>query len=122
MVCMSHTPFWIRLPLFLTYLVILITGVFVFSAQVLLYVYVSKHYPMSGRGTVLGGTAGIRRSGAICGSIFGGMLLGAGLAVPWGFYAIAAVRLLGCGFIAAVPRSPAEPVREASLLPEGAVQ
>ena len=79
----------IPLPLFLTYVVVLITGVFVFSAQVLLYAYVSKHYPTSGRGTALGWVAGI---GAICGPILGGMLLGAGLAVPWGFYAFAGDR------------------------------
>jgi len=112
----------IPLPLLLTYLVVLITGVFVFSAQVLLYAYVSKHYPTSGRGTALGWAAGIGRIGAICGPILGGMLLGAGLAVPWGFYAFAAVGLLGCVFIVAVPRSPAEGIREASTSPETAAR
>ena len=112
----------IQLPLLLTYVVVLLTGVFVFSAQVLLYAYVSKHYPTSGRGTALGWAAGIGRIGAICGPIFGGLLLGAGLAVPWGFYAFAVVGLLGCVFIAAVPRSPAETVRERSPSPEGAAQ
>ena len=73
----------IQMPLFVTYAVVLLTGFFVFSAQVLLYAYVSKHYPTSGRGTALGWAAGIGRIGAICGPILGGMLLGAGLAVPW---------------------------------------
>jgi AAHS family benzoate transporter-like MFS transporter len=112
----------IPLPLFLTYVVVLITGVFVFSAQVLLYAYVSKHYPTSGRGTALGWAAGIGRIGAICGPILGGMLLGAGLAVPWGFFAFATVGLLGCIFIVAVPRSPAEAVRETTTSPETAAR
>ena len=112
----------IQLPLILTYAVVLVTGIFVFSAQVLLYAYVSKHYPTSGRGTALGWAAGIGRIGAICGPIFGGMLLGAGLAVPWGFYAFAVVGLLGCVFIAVVPRSPAEAVRETSASPEAAAR
>jgi len=110
----------IQMPLPLTYIAVLATGVFVFSAQVLLYAYVSKHYPTSGRGTALGWAAGIGRIGAICGPLLGGMLLGAGLAVPWGFYAFAAVGLLGSIFIALVPRSPAEAVRETPASPEAA--
>ncbi len=98
----------VQMPLFLTYLAVIVTGVFVFSAQVLLYAYVSKHYPTSGRGTALGWAAGIGRLGAICGPLLGGLLVGAGLAVPWGFYAFALVGLLGAVFISLVPRSPVE--------------
>ena len=109
----------VPLPLPLTYLAVLVTGIFVFSAQVLLYAYVSKHYPTSGRGTAIGWAAGIGRLGAICGPLFGGLLLGAGLAVPWGFYAFALVGLLGAVFIAIVPKSPAEEVKEtATARPE----
>jgi MFS transporter, AAHS family, benzoate transport protein len=100
----------IPMPLILTYLAVFLTGVWVFSAQVLLYAYVSRHYPTSGRGTALGWAAGIGRVGAICGPLLGGLLLGAGLAVPWGFYAFALVGLLGMVFIALVPRSPTESV------------
>jgi MFS transporter, AAHS family, benzoate transport protein len=110
----------VQLPLVLTYLAVLITGVWVFSAQVLLYAYVSKHYPTSGRGTALGWAAGIGRVGAICGPLLGGLLVGAGLAVPWGFYAFALVGLLGAIFIALVPRSPVETAREATPRPEAA--
>lgn len=102
----------VQLPLPLTYIAVTVTGVFVFSAQVLLYAYVSKHYPTSGRGTALGWAAGIGRIGAICGPLLGGLLVGAQLAVPWGFYAFALVGLLGSIFIALVPRSPAEAVRK----------
>jgi len=56
----------VQMPLALTYLAVFVTGFFVFSAQVLLYAYVSRHYPTSGRGTALGWAAGIGRIGAIC--------------------------------------------------------
>jgi AAHS family benzoate transporter-like MFS transporter len=112
----------VQMPLVLTYLAVLVTGVWVFSAQVLLYAYVSKHYPTSGRGTALGWAAGIGRVGAICGPLLGGLLVGAGLAVPWGFYAFALVGLLGAIFIALVPRSPAETVSETPLRSEAATQ
>ena len=98
----------VQMPLALTYLAVFVTGFFVFSAQVLPYAYVSRHYPTSGRGTALGWAAGIGRIGAICGPLLGGLLLGAGQAVPWGFYAFALVGLLGAVFVFAVPRSPAE--------------
>ena len=112
----------VQLPLVLTYLAVFVTGFFVFSAQVLLYAYVSRHYPTSGRGTALGWAAGIGRVGAICGPLLGGLLLGAGLAVPWGFYAFALVGLLGAIFISAVPRSPAEEVKGATVSPEAATR
>ena len=102
----------VQMPLAVTYLAVTVTGIFVFSAQVLLYAYVSKHYPTGSRGTALGWAAGIGRLGAICGPLLGGFLLSAGLAVPWGFYAFAIVVLLGAVFIALVPRSPAEAVRQ----------
>ena len=110
----------VQMPLVLTYLAVLVTGVWVFSAHVLLYAHVSKHYPTSGRGTALGWAAGIGRVGAICGPLLGGLLVGAGLAVPWGFYAFALVGLLGAIFIALVPRSPAETVREPPARQEAA--
>jgi len=112
----------VQMPLPLTYLAVTVTGVFVFSAQVLLYAYVSKHYPTSGRGTALGWAAGIGRLGAICGPLLGGLLVGAGLAVPWGFYAFALVGLLGAIFIALVPKSPAEAVKEAPARPEAVTE
>ena len=112
----------VPLPLVLTYLAVFVTGFFVFSAQVLLYAYVSRHYPTSGRGTALGWAAGIGRIGAICGPLLGGLLLGAGLAVPWGFYAFALVGLLGSIFIFAVPRSPADEARRTGVSPEAATR
>ncbi len=112
----------VQMPLILTYLAVFATGVWVFSAQVLLYAYVSKHYPTSGRGTALGWAAGIGRIGAICGPLLGGFLVGAQLAVPWGFYAFALVGLLGSIFIALVPRSPAESAKHAPVGPQAAAR
>ena len=112
----------VQMPLALTYLAVFVTGFFVFSAQVLLYAYVSRHYPTSGRGTALGWAAGIGRIGAICGPLLGGLLLGAGLAVPWGFYAFALVGLLGSIFVFAVPRSPADEARRTGVSPEAATR
>jgi MFS family permease len=112
----------VQMPLALTYLAVFVTGFFVFSAQVLLYAYVSRHYPTSGRGTALGWAAGIGRIGAICGPILGGLLLGAGLAVPWGFYAFALVGLLGAVFVFAVPRSPADEARGTGVSAEAATR
>lgn len=112
----------VQMPLVLTYLAVFATGFFVFSAQVLLYAYVSRHYPTSGRGTALGWAAGIGRIGAICGPLLGGLLLGAGLAVPWGFYAFALVGLLGAVFVFVVPRSPADEARRMGVSPEAATR
>lgn len=98
----------VPMPLVVTYVAVGLTGVWVFSAQVLLYAYVSKHYPTRSRGTALGWAAGIGRVGAICGPLFGGLLVGAGLAVPWGFYAFAVVGVAGAVFISVIPKSPLE--------------
>jgi hypothetical protein len=54
--------------------------------------------------------------------LLGGLLLGTGLAVPWGFYAFALVGRLGAVFVALVPRSPAEGVRQAPAGPEAAAR
>ncbi|WP_373863347.1 MFS transporter [Rhodococcus marinonascens] len=77
------------------YILVFLAGCFVFSAQVLVYAFTSANHPSQIRATALGWSAGIGRLGAICGPILGGVMLGAGYAVPWGFYAFALVGLLG---------------------------
>jgi MFS family permease len=74
---------------------VFLTGCFVFSAQVLVYAYVSRIYEAANRATGLGWAAGVGRLGAICGPLLGGALLDAGIAYPWGFYAFAAVGAVG---------------------------
>lgn len=85
----------VKLPGIGVYVSVLLAGIFVFSAQVLVYAYVSRAYPPEGRATALGGVAGVGRVGAICGPLIGGWLLAAGIAYPWGFYVFAAVAAIG---------------------------
>jgi benzoate transport len=100
----------VKLPLALSYVVVLIAGVFVFSAQVLVYAYVTRYYPADARATAIGWASGIGRLGAICGPLVGGFLVGAGAAVPWGFYAFAAAGLVALLAVLMVPKVP-EPSR-----------
>jgi MFS family permease len=100
----------VKLPLGVTYFAVLAAGLFVFSAQVLVYAFVGRFYPASARATAIGWTSGIGRIGAICGPLLGGWLVGGGNAVPWGFYAFALVALIAVGAILLVP--PSEPVPE----------
>src|SRR6476619_1757244 len=51
----------------LVYAAVLLTGIFVFSAQVLVYAFVGHLYPPEIRGTALGMAAGVGRVGAIVG-------------------------------------------------------
>ena len=97
----------IRLPGIGVYVSVLLAGVFVFSAQVLVYAFVSHVYPTSARGTALGTTSSVGRFGAIAGPLLGGVLLTAGIAYPWGFYIFAGVAALGAVCIAAVNHDPA---------------
>ena len=96
----------IRLPGIGVYVSVLLAGIFVFSAQVLVYAYVSQLYPAEARGTALGTASGVGRLGAIAGPILGGALLQAGVAYPWGFYAFAVVAALGAVGVALVGRAP----------------
>jgi benzoate transport len=97
----------IKLPGFGVYISVLLTGMFVFSAQVLVYAYVAHVYPAAARGTALGGAAGIGRLGAITGPLITGVLLTAGVAYPWGFYLFAVVAAIGAVAIFMVNRDPA---------------
>ena len=97
----------IRLPGIGVYVSVLLAGMFVFSAQVLVYAYVSRVYPAGARGTALGTVAGVGRLGAICGPLVGGALLTAGLAYPWGFYIFGAVAAVAAVAVSFIDRDPA---------------
>lgn len=77
--------------------VVLVTGFFVFSAQVLLYAYVTHVHAREVRGTALGLVASVGRVGAIVGPLVTGWLVARGDAVPWGFWFFAAVAVLAVG-------------------------
>jgi AAHS family benzoate transporter-like MFS transporter len=87
----------------LVYAAVLLTGIFVFSAQVLVYAFVGHLYPPEIRGTALGLAAGIGRVGAIVGPSITGALVTAGIAYPWGFYVFAGAALLAVLALATVP-------------------
>jgi AAHS family benzoate transporter-like MFS transporter len=87
----------------LVYGAVLLTGIFVFSAQVLVYAFVGHLYPPEIRGTALGLSSGIGRVGAIVGPTITGALVTAGIAYPWGFYVFAAAALLAVLALATVP-------------------
>ncbi|MEU6476448.1 aromatic acid/H+ symport family MFS transporter [Streptomyces sp. NPDC047017] len=83
---------------------VFLTGVFVFSAQVLVYAYVTGFYPADIRGTALGSASGIGRLGSIVGPSVAGALVTAGIGHPWGFYFFAAVAVFGFAAVLVLPR------------------
>ena len=85
----------IRLPIAGIYLMVFLTGCFVFSAQVLVYAFVSANHPPQVRATALGWSAGAGRIGAIVGPTITGALFAAGNAFPGGFYLFAVVGVVG---------------------------
>ena len=96
----------VNMPMILIYLFAGIAGAGVFAAMVLVYSYIGQYYPASSRATALGWAAGVGRLGAIVGPILGGLLAGAGLAVPWGFYSFAIAGVVAALIIFLLPRSP----------------
>lgn len=94
----------IRMPTGLLNTAVFLTGVFVFSAQVLVYAFITHVYPPAIRGTALGLASGIGRVGSIVGPAITGALVAGGLAYPWGFYFFGAVALVAVLAMAIVPR------------------
>jgi MFS family permease len=94
----------------LVYAAVLLTGIFVFSAQVLVYAFVGHLYPAAVRGTALGMAAGVGRVGAIVGPSITGAIVTAGIAYPWGFYAFAVAAGLAMVALATVPADAPVPV------------
>ncbi|MFE3456517.1 MFS transporter [Nocardiopsis aegyptia] len=94
----------VKLPGAGAYVAVLLAGCFVFSSQVLVYAYIGRVFAPANRATALGWAAGVGRLGAITGPILGGLLLTAGLAYPWGFYAFAVIGVLGAVAVFAVRR------------------
>lgn len=105
----------VRMPTLLLNGAVFLTGVFVFSAQVLVYAWIARVYPAQVRATALGLASGIGRVGSIVGPAVTGALVTADLAYPWGFYFFAAVAGLAVVAMVVVPRGleavADEPVR-----------
>ncbi|MGF9647698.1 aromatic acid/H+ symport family MFS transporter [Pseudarthrobacter oxydans] len=94
---------------------VFVTGVFVFSSQVLVYAWVSQLFPARLRATALGFAAGVGRVGAIAGPAVTGGLVAAGIAYPWGFYVFAAAGALAVVALLAVPHAMAAAGTSAGL-------
>nr|WP_281453338.1 aromatic acid/H+ symport family MFS transporter [Paenarthrobacter nitroguajacolicus] len=89
---------------FLLNAAVFVTGIFVFSSQVLVYAWVSQLFPSRLRGTALGFAAGVGRLGAIVGPAVTGTLVAANIAYPAGFYVFAAAGVLAVAALFLVPQ------------------
>ncbi|SER86961.1 MFS transporter [Corynebacterium cystitidis] len=85
----------VRMPMIGLYIIVFLTGIFVFSSQNLVYAFVGENHPSNLRATAMGLSAGIGRLGAISGPMLGGLLISLNMAHPWGFFAYGAVGLAG---------------------------
>ncbi|MFE7278220.1 MFS transporter [Streptomyces sp. NPDC057623] len=88
----------VRMPLALTFTVVFLTGVFLNSAQTMIYATVSIRSRPENRATAVGWTSGMGRFGAVFGPWLGGQLLAADKG-DWGFTAFACAGLSSMVFI-----------------------
>lgn len=77
------------------FVIVAIAGFFAMNAQVIIYALNAATFPVRLRATAVGSMASVGRLGAICGPMFGGMLIANGLVIPWGFYGFGMVALFG---------------------------
>jgi AAHS family benzoate transporter-like MFS transporter len=88
----------VHMPLALTFGVVFLTGVFLNSAQTMIYATVSIRSRPENRATAVGWTSGMGRFGAVFGPWLGGQLLAANKG-DWGFAAFALAGLSSMVFI-----------------------
>ncbi|MFD7713923.1 MFS transporter [Streptomyces sp. NPDC059785] len=89
----------VHMPLALTYVVVFLTGLFLFSAQAMIYAAVAGRSTADNRATAVGWVSGIGRFGAVVGPWLGGQLV-ASESESWGFTVFAATAVLSTVFIA----------------------
>ncbi|MFD9194825.1 MFS transporter [Streptomyces phaeochromogenes] len=88
----------VHMSLAVTFTVVFLTGVFLNSAQTMIYATVSIRSTPDNRATAVGWTSGMGRFGAVFGPWLGGQLLAAGNG-DWGFTAFAIAGLSSMVFI-----------------------
>ncbi len=88
----------VHMPPALTFTVVFLTGVFLNSAQTMIYATVSLRSHPDSRATAVGWTSGMGRFGAVFGPWLGGQLLAANKG-DWGFTAFALAGLFSMVFI-----------------------
>ncbi|GHG88346.1 MFS transporter [Streptomyces lanatus] len=91
-----------HLPLAATYAVVAVTGVWLFSAQVMVYAATNTVYRDSERAAGLGWVTGVGRTGAVVGPWLIGVLATNGNQ-SWGFTTFALAGIVGAAAIALVP-------------------
>jgi MFS family permease len=101
-----------RMPIGVLYLMVFLTGCFVFSAQVLVYAFTAASHPPQVRATAVGMSAGVGRLGAIVGPLLGGLLVGLGIGHPWGFYIFALVGFFGAVALSVARETATSRLRE----------
>ncbi|MER7715369.1 aromatic acid/H+ symport family MFS transporter [Streptomyces flaveolus] len=107
----------VHMPLALTFVVVFLTGVFLNSAQTMIYATVSIGSAPANRATAVGWTSGMGRFGAVFGPWLGGQLLAADRG-DWGFTAFALAGVSSMVFIgvAALRTRPAGDSAEQKLV------
>lgn len=101
----------VHMPLALTFAVVFLTGVFLNSAQTMVYATVSIGSTPANRATAVGWTSGMGRFGAVFGPWLGGQLLAAGKA-DWGFTAFALAGTASMVFIGIAALRSTRPSRQ----------
>lgn len=91
-----------QLPLPLAYGIVFLTGIWLFSAQTMVYAATARVHGPAVRATALGWVTGMGRTGAIAGPALGGMVLTDGNA-ELGFTTYAVTAVLGAVAISLVP-------------------
>ncbi|WP_406147828.1 MFS transporter [Streptomyces sp. NBC_01012] len=88
----------VHMPLPVTYVVVFLTGLFLFSAQAMIYATVAARSDDDNRATAVGWTSGMGRFGAVFGPWLGGQLLATG-STTTGFTVFAAAGVFSLIFI-----------------------
>ncbi|GAA1356069.1 MFS transporter [Streptomyces beijiangensis] len=88
----------VHMPLALTYIDVFLTGLFLFSAQAMVYAAVAGRSTDDNRATAVGWVSGIGRFGAVFGPWLGGQLV-AGGSNGWGFASFAIAAVLATVFV-----------------------
>lgn len=96
----------LRLPTAMLYAAVALGGVGAMGTQTFVLAYVSKHYPVRMSATAMGWTLGFGRIGSMLAPPLLGLIIGAGLAFEWNFYALAVPGVLGAVLIGLVPPAP----------------
>ncbi|MBW5425202.1 MFS transporter, partial [Streptomyces sp. BG9H] len=91
-----------QLPLGVAYAVVFVTGIWLFSAQVMVYAATPSVYGPAERATGLGWVTGVGRTGAVVGPWLGGAVVAGGNA-SLGFTTFAVAGVLGAVAISLVP-------------------